>query len=98
MSPNHRTCQSTQTPSVLTTKSPRKGYLRKSLKLLRKKCDKLSRKCLKYETDKSIVLLDNLTFEQYKQLTHKFCPSSKVATCINSVLTQMNKKGHGRRY
>nr|CAH7723836.1 unnamed protein product [Callosobruchus chinensis] len=68
--------------------------------MLRKKCDKLSRKCLKYESDSShrSIVLDNITFEQYKQLTHKFCPSSKVTSCINGVLTQINKKGHGRRY
>lgn len=63
---------------------------------MRNKYNKLKQRIQKSGLEKSYK--DNVNFEQYKQLTFKFCPSLELASCINAVLSQINKKPRGRRF
>lgn len=92
----HVSSRSSQTSLALTTKTPRKEKLRKNLKGVRNQYYKEKQKS---ERDKDRDLdLDKISFAQYKQLTLKFCPSLELASCINAVLSQVNKKPRGRRF
>lgn len=90
---------SIQTSSALTARTPRKENLRRKLKRVlydNEKLDNAVKRLRKEESEEQV--LENITFDQYKKLTLKFCPSVELANCIIAVLSQLNKNPKGRRY
>ncbi|CAG9856943.1 unnamed protein product [Phyllotreta striolata] len=88
--------RSTQTTSELSSKTPRKEKYRNKIIQLKREIDSLKNKNL--ELEKKREAGEDITFEQYCQLTHKFCGNDDMAEFINFEVSQAKKKPFGRRY
>lgn len=84
--------QVTQTNTELSEGTPRKRKLRKAVKRLQNEKQYLKEKIIKLGKRVSSECLEKLTLEDYKRLTHKFCPSTTVAHFINAQVSQFSKE------
>lgn len=87
---------STQTTSELSKDTPRKQKYRNKIVELKQEIDVLKNRIKDLE-DKSGAS-DNISFEQYCELTYKFCSDNDLAGFINFQVSQSNKKPAGRRF
>lgn len=90
---------STQTEMSLSSGTPRKDKLRKTLKklrndnsLLKKQNQKLKQQFKKIESN-----IKDISLKEYMSLTNKFCPKD-LANFINVQVSQIQKHPKGRRY
>ncbi|KAK4878535.1 hypothetical protein RN001_011041 [Aquatica leii] len=79
--PNLTSSSSTQTSSVLSSNTPRTARYRKRITALTKENKRLKNR-IQLLTSSSNNL-ENITLEQYKMLTKKFCSSPELAHFIN---------------
>lgn len=92
---------SLQTPQQLL---PRKNKLTKDTEDLRLEIEKLKRENrVLIAKNKNLLfrlsdIPNEITLEDYQQLTYKFCPYKEVAEFINVQIAQINKTPKGRRY
>lgn len=101
VSPPRSSPGSTQTELKLSGGTPRKEKLRQCIKRLRNENSQLQKKNqqLQEDVDKHTHTdINNISLQQYMQLTHKFCPSQELATFINTQISQVQKHPKGRRY
>jgi hypothetical protein len=85
----------TQTSNTLSSYTPRKLKLKQENKLLQNENAHLRKEVEQLRHANNV---DNITLEQYKLLTHKFCPSMQLANFINMQVSQAAKLSKGRRY
>lgn len=90
----------TQTPNTLSSNTPRKTKYRQTIKevkieneRLRKKVQQLEDRLREVQND----MLNNITLEQYQQLSFKFFPEN-AAKFVNIQASQIQKHPKGRRY
>ncbi|KAJ3634715.1 hypothetical protein MTP99_007661 [Tenebrio molitor] len=85
----------TQTSNTLSSHTPRKLKLKQENKRLQNENAHLRKEVEQLRHANNV---DNITLEQYKLLTHKFCPSMQLANFINVQVSQAAKLPKGRRY
>jgi hypothetical protein len=78
----------TQTSNTLSSHTPRKLKLKQENKLLQNENAHLGKEVEQLRHANNV---DNITLEQYKLLTHKFCPSMQLANFINVQVSQAAK-------
>jgi hypothetical protein len=101
VSPPRSSPVSTQTQLNLSCGTPRKDKLRQCIKALRNANNQLKRtnQQLREEADKHTHSdINNISLQEYMQLTLKFCPSQELDTFINTQISQIQKHPKGRRY
>lgn len=87
---------STQTTNVLSSNTPCKTRYRRKLTELTKENKRLKNTI--QLSSSSSQNLENITLEQYKILTKKFCSSPELADFINVQVSECQKKPQGPRY
>lgn len=91
----------TQTEKTLSASTPRKSKLRSSLRNVQNENYRLKNKVAELEIQLNEVKnekLSEVTLEDYKLLTRKFCASEETVNFINVQITQSQKKSKGRRF
>ncbi|KAF5286723.1 hypothetical protein FQR65_LT12456 [Abscondita terminalis] len=92
---------STQTDVSLIINTSQKIKFRKTIKKLRNNNHLLHKKVNRLKIDLEEAKkksLDDISLEQYMQLTNKFCPIKEFADFINVQISQLSKQPRGRRY
>lgn len=87
----------TQTSKHLSAHSPRKESLKETVRQLQIEKTRLKNE-IENLTVKAEKHLDDITLEQYKILTYKYCPSKEVGDFINTQVSQGHKQAKARRY
>ncbi|CAG9837715.1 unnamed protein product [Diabrotica balteata] len=84
--------QLTQTSPKLSNRSPRKEKLRNSNKQLRNDNYRLQLQVCELEDQLVKTRTEDISLEEYKKATFRFCPSTKVGNFINVQVSQALKK------
>lgn len=104
MSPPTSPTSYEQTPETLNSHTPRKCKLREVQNVLKnennqlkKSNEQLANQCRDLEKRLENPL-DEISVQQYQQLSYKFCPSKDLADFINTQIAQVTKSPRERRY